>query len=208
MLFDSGVFVVFFLCFALLYWLVRESIAERNFLVVVASCVFYGFWDVRFLALLLATASVDFTVGFYLDRIQLQRRRKLLLVLSLAANFGVLGFFKYFNFFVDSFRELLQDAGIPFQTETLSIVLPVGISFYTFQSVSYVIDVYRRDIKPSTNLIEFLAYISFFPQLVAGPIERASSLLPQFQTTRIVTRAHIEAGLWLILFGLFKKIVI
>ena len=168
MLFDSGIFVVFFLSFALLYWLVRRSIAERNLLIVVASCVFYGYWDVRFLGLLLITATVDFTVAYHLDKVQEVRRRKTLLVASLVGNFGVLGYFKYYNFFVESMAELFTNVGLPFKTETLAIVLPVGISFYTFQSVSYVIDVYRREIRASTNIIEFLAYISFFSAAGGG----------------------------------------
>lgn len=208
MLFNSGIFLQFFAAFLLLYWLARGSIPARNVLIVIASYVFYGWWDWRFLGLLVFSSVFDYLVGLGLERVATQRRRKALLVASMASNLTILGFFKYYDFFVDSLVQLLSDLHLPLQLRTLHIILPIGISFYTFQSMSYVIDVYRGEIRASRNLVHFLAFVSFFPQLVAGPIERASHLLPQFGSTRRITRDMLEEGLWLILWGLFKKVVV
>jgi D-alanyl-lipoteichoic acid acyltransferase DltB (MBOAT superfamily) len=208
MLFNSGVFLQFFAAFLLLYWLVRSHLHARNILIVLASYLFYGWWDWRFLSLLIFTSLVDFAVGVGLDRSKTPRRRRGLLVISVGVNLGVLGFFKYYGFFVESFAALLEQIGVPFHPQTLSIVLPVGISFYTFQSMSYAIDVYRRQIPATHSLLNFLAYVSFFPQLVAGPIERAAHLLPQFERSQSITRPMLEEGVWLILWGLFKKVVL
>ena len=208
MLFNSGVFLKFFAAFLLLYWLVRDNLRARNVLIVIASYVFYGWWDYRFLALLIISSLLDYSVALGLERVQNPRRRKTLLLASVAGNLSILGFFKYYDFFVESLRSALAHAGIPLHTGTLGIVLPLGISFYTFQTMSYAIDVYRREIPATRNLVNFLAYVSFFPQLVAGPIERARHLLPQFEQTLTITTAMIEEGLWLILWGLFKKVVL
>src|ERR1051325_9969218 len=207
MLFDSPEFAGFFAIFALLYYLVRGSLRARKILIVAGSFAFYGAWSVKFLLLLIATATFDFCVAIQIARSPAARAR-IWLIASLAANLGVLAFFKYCNFFVESFRDLTALCGLHFNTATLDILLPVGISFYTFQSMAYVIDVFRKELSPSRNWIEFLAYISFFPQLVAGPIERAGHLLPQFQTERVITGVHIKNGIALTVFGLFKKIVI
>lgn len=207
MLFDSPEFAGFFAIFALLYYLVRGSLRARNILILAGSFVFYGAWSVKFLLLLIATATFDYFVALQIARLP-RARAKTWLIASLTANIGVLGFFKYCNFFVESFRDLVAVCGLRFNTTTLDILLPIGISFYTFQSMAYVIDVFRKQIAPSRNWIEFLAFISFFPQLVAGPIERAGHLLPQFQTERVITGIHIKNGIALIVFGLFKKIVI
>jgi alginate O-acetyltransferase complex protein AlgI len=207
MLFDTPAFAGFFAVFFLLYYLARDSLRVRNGLILLGSAVFYGAWSVQFLLLLVTTASFDFFAALHIAASDRQRAR-LWAVASLSLNIVVLGFFKYCNFFVDSFRDLLALGGVQINTATLDIVLPVGISFYTFQSMSYVIDVYRGRIAPSSNLVEFLAYISFFPQLVAGPIERAGSLLPQFQTERPITAQHLKDGMTLTIVGLFKKIVI
>src|SRR6185436_17993277 len=180
----------------------------RNILIVVASYLFYGWWDYRFLGLILFSSLLDYFVGLGIARQNEARRRKLWLTASIAANLGILGFFKYFDFFVTSFATLLQKIGVPFQTSTLGIILPVGISFYTFQAMSYTIDVYRGNIPACRNVINFLAFVSFFPQLVAGPIERASHLLPQFERALSITRPMLEEGLWLILWGMFKKVAL
>ncbi len=208
MLFNSGVFLKFFAGFLLLYWLVRNNLRARNILIVAASYLFYGWWDYRFLGLILFSSVLDYIVGLGIARQTDARRRKLWLTLSIVANLGILGFFKYFDFFATSLAALLQRLDIPFQTSTLRIILPVGISFYTFQAMSYTIDVYRGTIPACRNLVNFLAFVSFFPQLVAGPIERASHLLPQFERTLSVNRSMLEEGIWLMVWGLFKKVVI
>ena len=228
MLFNSGIFLQFFAAFLLLYWLVRGSLSRRNLLILVASGVFYGWWSpstasasddsanallnalwhCRFLALLLATSGLDFFLARVIDQTADPRRRKQLLAFSVIANLGVLGFFKYADFFLDSTTSALAALGLSVQPRTLGLVLPVGISFYTFQSMSYTIDVYRRKLPATRSLVNFIAYVSFFPQLVAGPIERASHLLPQFEQTRRVTLAMIREGVWLILWGMFKKVVL
>ena len=154
------------------------------------------------------SSLLDYSVGLGLDRIHDMGRRKLLLGLSIVANLTILGFFKYYDFFIESLATVLKDLSIPFQVRTLGVILPVGISFYTFQTMSYAIDVYRAEMKATRNFIQFLAYVSFFPQLVAGPIERAKHLLPQFAQPRRITRPMIEEGLWLCLWGMFKKVVI
>jgi alginate O-acetyltransferase complex protein AlgI len=228
MLFNSGAFLQFFAAFLLLYWLARNSRTARNLLIVVASYLFYGWWSpdtaastkqsanylvgalwhCRFLALLLGTSLLDYSVGRGLDRLEKPYHRKLLLTVSIVVNLAVLGFFKYSNFFIQSVTTILEAAGIPVQARTLDLVLPVGISFYTFQSMSYAIDVYRRELPATRNILHFLAYVSFFPQLVAGPIERAKHLLPQFGRTVVITRAMLEEGIWLMIWGMFKKVVV
>ncbi|MBM3880219.1 MAG: MBOAT family protein [Verrucomicrobia bacterium] len=208
MLFNSAVFLVFFAGFLLLYYLVRHSLAARNALIVVASYAFYGWWDWRFLSLLWISSLVDYAVGRALEPPRPDRHRRAWLALSLIVNLGLLGFFKYYGFFVDSFIALLDRLGLDAEPRLLRVVLPVGISFYTFQSLSYALDVYRRQLTPTRNLVSFLAYVSFFPQLVAGPIERARHLLPQFERTLTLTRTQLVTGVWLILWGMFKKVVL
>lgn len=180
----------------------------QNILVVVASFVFYGWWDWRFLSLLIFSSVVDYFVGIRLGKTENERSRKYLLVISLFVNLGLLGFFKYYNFFVESFAASFEFFGEPISVRTLSIVLPVGISFYTFQTLSYSIDCYRRKIEPTKDFISFVAFVSFFPQLVAGPIERASHLLPQFYTKRVFSYDSAVSGLQLILWGMLKKVVV
>ena len=208
MLFNSGLFLQFFTGFLLLYWLVRNHLFARNVLIVLGSYLFYAAWDWRFLSLLVVSSLLDFTLGIQLERPAPPIRRKLILAASLFGNLSILGFFKYYDFFVDSFRDLLAAVGVPLNTETLGIILPVGISFYTFQTMSYTIDVFRREIPAEKRLINFLAFVSFFPQLVAGPIERARHLLPQFARTLVVTSSMVRQGIWLIAWGLFKKVVL
>lgn len=208
MLFNSGVFLQFFAAFLLLYWLVRNHLRARNLLVLTASYVFYGWWDWRFLLLLFFSSSFDFAVGLGLGRLAAAPPRRWLLGASIAVNLLILGFFKYYNFFSASLAELLARLNLPVQPWSLSIILPVGISFYTFQSMSYAIDVYRRQLQPTRSYLNFLAYVAFFPQLVAGPIQRANHLLPQFEKTLLISRAMVEEGVWLMIWGMFKKVVV
>jgi alginate O-acetyltransferase complex protein AlgI len=206
MIFNSFIFWAFFALVVLLYW--RLPHRGQNVLLVVASYVFYGYWDWRFLGLLFASTLIDFTVAQYLSRQVDPRHRKTLMIVSMVANLGMLGFFKYFNFFIDQFAVLLTALGFEPHMPTLRIVLPVGISFYTFQTMSYVIDVYRGRLKPCNSLLDFAAFIAFFPQLVAGPIERAEHLLPQITGPRRYKAGDFEEGLYHVLLGLFKKVVI
>lgn len=209
MLFNSIDFAVFLPIVFVLYWFVtRKNLKLQNVLIVVSSYVFYGWWDWRFLALIAFSTLVDYAVGYYLSKTEIVSRRKLLLWTSIGVNIGLLGFFKYYNFFVDNFVEAFTFLGQPIQPNTLNIILPVGISFYTFQTLSYSIDIYRRKLEPTKDVIAFAAFVSFFPQLVAGPIERATHLLPQFYIKRHFEYHKAVDGLRQILWGLFKKVVI
>ncbi len=209
MLFNSLDFAVFLPIVFALYWLIpRQNIRLQNLLIVVASYVFYGWWDWRFLALILCSTIVDYCIGRQMPKVDNIRKRKILLWLSIGVNIGFLGFFKYYNFFVENFVEAFTFFGFNIQANTLNIILPVGISFYTFQTLSYTIDVYRKKLEPTKDLVAFSAFVSFFPQLVAGPIERATHLLPQFYKTRLFDYSKAVDGLRQILWGLFKKVVI
>lgn len=170
--------------------------------------MFYGWWDWRFLSLMLFSTIVDYTVGRSLKNISNQTKRNLLLLISIVVNIGFLGFFKYYNFFIDNFITAFSFFGQPIQGYSLNIILPVGISFYTFQTLSYTIDVYKRKLEPTNDFISFSAFVCFFPQLVAGPIERAVNLLPQFEAKREFDYSKAVDGMRQILWGLFKKIVI
>ncbi len=209
MLFNSIDFALFLPVVFLLYWKVfNRSIKIQNFFLLMASVVFYAWWDWRFLSLVFFSAAVDYQVGRSMERAEAPRTRKLLMAISMVANLGMLGFFKYYDFFVVNFNEAFTLLGMPVGLRTLSIVLPVGISFYTFQTLSYTIDLYRRNIKASHDPVAFSAFVLFFPQLVAGPIERASALLPQFHRERTFDMAKARDGLRQILWGLFKKVVV
>jgi len=177
-------------------------------MLLVASYIFYGWWDWRFLSLMAISTIVDYWCGVLLGKYREQPVGRWIVFFSVAANLGLLGFFKYFNFFSESFAEMSAAFGLPISISTLNVILPVGISFYTFQTLSYTIDVYRGDIRPAQNLLSFALFVSFFPQLVAGPIERASNLLPEIEHPRTVRREMINVGTWLILWGLFKKVVV
>ncbi len=192
-----------------LYWsgLVR-NVRDRNGFLLAVSYLFYGWWDWRFLLLIVFSSALDFSVGKQIAKTQEQGTRKRWLWLSIAANLGLLGFFKYSNFFIESFAEAFQLMGVAFSPNSLQLILPVGISFYTFQTMSYTIDVYRRKMEATDDALAFFAYVSFFPQLVAGPIERATSFLPQFGQLHTFNYERIRVGLQLILWGLFKKMVI
>lgn len=208
MFFNSETFLWFLLAFTLLYFLVRRSLSQRNLLILGASYLFYGWWDWRFLFLLLGSSLVDYYIGLRVKETREPKAQKRLVAVSLAVNLGALGIFKYLDFFIGTFQSALQAAGIQANLPLLEIILPVGISFYTFQSLSYTLDVYRNKVEPTRDLVAFLAYVSFFPQLVAGPIERASNLLPQFLSERKVTKMGFESGLWLVIWGMFKKVVL
>lgn len=209
MLFNSTAFAVFLPVVFTLYWFVfNRRISLQNGLLLVASYFFYGWWDWRFLSLLFLSTLVDYVIGISLERTTEPRRRKLWLFISVATNLGVLGFFKYYNFFIDSWAEMLRAFGFTPNLRTLNIILPVGISFYTFQTLSYTIDIYRNKTRATSDFLAFAAFVSFFPQLVAGPIERASNLMPQFLRPRKFGFANGMAGLRQIGWGLVKKVVI
>lgn len=209
MLFTSLDFAIFIpLVFGLYWFVTQKNLRLQNLLIVVSSFVFYGWWDWRFLILIVFSLLVDYTVGRTMAKEEVPKRRTALLWVSMAANFGLLGFFKYHQFFVDNFVAAFTFFGQPIQVRSLNLILPVGISFYTFQTMSYTIDVYRKKIVPTKDLVAFAAYVSFFPQLVAGPIERAAHLLPQFLKKREFRYDLAVDGMRQILWGLVKKVVI
>ncbi len=209
MLFNSIEFAIFLPVVFILYWFVtNNNLKIQNVLLLASSYFFYGWWDWRFLSLIAFSTIVDFFVGIQLGKTNVKSKRKWLLLTSIFVNIGFLACFKYFNFFSESFSELFTLFGKHIDPTRLNVILPVGISFYTFQTLSYSIDVYKEKLKPSKDFIAFGAYVSFFPQLVAGPIERATKLLPQFNVKRIFDNKKAVDGLRQILWGLFKKIVI
>ncbi len=209
MLFNSIDFAIFLPIVFALYWFVaNKSLKLQNFLILVASYVFYGWWDWRFLSLILFSTIVDYTIGLNLGKQTDPLKRKLLLWTSICVNLGFLGYFKYSNFFIDNFVSAFSFFGQDISINSLKIILPVGISFYTFQTLSYTIDIYKGKLEPSKDFIACAAFVSFFPQLVAGPIERASNLLPQFYKSRTFDYAQATDGMRQILWGLFKKVVI
>lgn len=209
MLFNSFDFAIFLPVVFILYWFVtKPNLKLQNLLIVTASYLFYGCWDWRFLSLIAFSTAVDYTVGRKLKHEENQIKRKTLLWISIVVNLGFLGFFKYFNFFLDNFISAFSFFGSEITANSLNIILPVGISFYTFQTMSYTIDVYRRKLEPTDDIIAFSAFVSFFPQLVAGPIERATNLLPQFYEKRTFDYTKAVDGMRQILWGLFKKVVI
>ncbi len=209
MLYNSIDFAIFLFIVFILYWfVVNKNLKLQNTLLLVASYVFYGWWDWRFLSLIIFSSTVDYIVGLRLSNQDNKIKRKALLLTSIIINIGLLGFFKYYNFFIQSFVDAFAILGHQINLKTLNIILPVGISFYTFQTLSYSIDVYRKKMQPQRDIIAFFTYVSFFPQLVAGPIERAINLLPQFYVKRSFNYAYAADGMRQILWGLFKKIVI
>jgi alginate O-acetyltransferase complex protein AlgI len=209
MLFNSIDFAIFLPIIFILYWFVtNKNLKVQNCLIVVASYTFYGWWDWRFLSLILFSTIVDYLIGISLSKQENQSKRKILLWVSILVNLGFLGFFKYYNFFIDNFITAFLFFGTEINANSLDIILPVGISFYTFQTLSYSIDIYKRKLEPTRDFIAFSAFVSFFPQLVAGPIERATNLLPQFYTKRYFDYSKTVDGMRQILWGLFKKIVI
>lgn len=205
MKFNSIDFLIFLAIAFFTLWGLRKSLKAYNGVLLVASYVFYGWWDYRFLFLMFFSSIVDFTVGYYIPR---SSNKKALMAVSLIINLGLLMLFKYFNFFINSAQDFMELFGLQANFHVLNIILPVGISFYTFQTLSYSLDVYKEKIKPETNFIAFLNYVSFFPQLVAGPIERAARFLPQFRKEKVFNYAQAVDGMRLLLYGLFKKMVI
>jgi D-alanyl-lipoteichoic acid acyltransferase DltB (MBOAT superfamily) len=209
MLFNSSIFLVFFPVVFALHWLIAgRSIRMRNALLLLASYIFYGWWDVRFLALLAFSSVVDYTIARAIAATPAMGRRRLYLAVSMVINLGLLCYFKYVNFFIEGCAQLLAAIGFEAHISSLAVILPVGISFYTFQTMSYTIDVYRRQLEPARDPIDFFTFVSFFPQLVAGPIERATNLLPQFSQPSIFIRRDAVDGLRQILWGFFKKVVV
>lgn len=209
MLFNSLDFAIFLPIVFILYWFVTQrNLKLQNLLIVLASYVFYGWWDWRFLSLILFSTVIDYTIGLFLSKEQNDFKRKILLWCSILVNLGFLGFFKYYNFFLDNFVSAFRIFGQEISASGLNIILPVGISFYTFQTLSYSIDVYKRKLEPTKDFIAFSAFVCFFPQLVAGPIERATHLLPQFYKKRHFDYGRAVDGMRQILWGLFKKVVI
>ena len=207
MTFTSLTFLLFFPFVFLLYWLKPQQ-KWQNSILVLASYFFYGWWDYRFCLLMLLSSLVDYFIGIAVHATDDRRIQRRYLILSLISNLGLLGYFKYYNFFSDSFVSLLNQFGWSVHPVIAEVILPVGISFYTFQTLSYTIDIYRGKLEPTRNLIDYLAFVSFFPQLVAGPIERATNLLPQFTVRREFSRSEASEGGRQILWGFFKKLVI
>jgi D-alanyl-lipoteichoic acid acyltransferase DltB (MBOAT superfamily) len=206
MLFNSLTFVIFFACVLGIYWMLNRQ--QQNLFLLLASNLFYGWWDYRFLSLIWISTLIDYLVALRIAASQTPRARRGYLIVSLASNLGILATFKYANFFLDSLREATSVFGWELSVPMLSIVLPVGISFYTFQTLSYTIDVYRGEMKPTQSFLDFSLFVAYFPQLVAGPIERAAVLLPQISSDRTLTRGQLEEAAWLILSGYYLKLVL
>lgn len=208
MLFNSIDFAIFFPIFFVIYWIIAKKLTLRNIFLLAASYLFYGWWDWRFLFLIVFSSLVDFIIGLKIYNATSKRVRRNYLIVSLLTNLGLLAYFKYTNFFIDSFVNSFRFFGTQMDSFTLHIILPVGISFYTFQTLSYTIDIYRERLEPTKSWLSFFTFVAFFPQLVAGPIERASHLLPQFFKTYKFNYKAFKSGLLLMAFGLFKKMVI
>ena len=210
MLFNSIDFFFFLPVVFVLYWFVfSNSARSQNILILISSYVFYSWWDYRFLSLIVFSTVVDYTLGLRIHNEKKYRLRKLFLFCSIFINLGILGFFKYYNFFIESWIDLFRAIGFQMShVNTLNIILPVGISFYTFQTMSYTIDVYNRKLEPTKDFISFASFVSFFPQLVAGPIEKAINLLPQISNKRTFSYEQSVQGLRLVLWGMFKKVVV
>ena len=209
MLFNSFSFAVFLPIVFALYWFVaNKNLKLQNILLLAASYFFYACWDYRFMFLLIFSTFLDYSTGIQMHRAKSAQLKKFWFWLSISINLGFLGIFKYYNFFVESLSDGLSQIGVERHFSTLQVILPVGISFYTFHGLSYVIDIYKEKIKPEKNFVDYAVFVSFFPLLVAGPIERATHLLPQIQRKREFDRDKAVDGLRQIMWGLFKKMVI
>ena len=224
MLFNSLEFLLFLPLVFALYWIANKwtntsaGLRVQNFILLFASYVFYGWWDWRFLSLIAFSTLLDWVVGLQIhqaneadnpnDVLHRSRTARRWLIISFVVNIGLLGYFKYANFFIDNWVDAWASIVVSMHATSLQLILPVGISFYTFQTLSYSIDIYRRQLNPTRSLLNFAAFVSFFPQLVAGPIERASALLPQVEKRRIFNFDLAVSGLRLIVLGMFKKVVV
>lgn len=208
MVFNSLEYLLFLPIVFLIYWLVCKSVKSRNILIVVASYIFYGWWSWRFLVIIFITTAFSYIIGLCIENSSKKSLRLSLLYINILVNLGILFTYKYFNFFADSFARLLEIFDFSADSVSLNLVLPVGISFYTFQALSYTIDIYRREIPATYDIAAFFSFISFFPQLVAGPIERATNLLPQFLERHTFNYSQSIEGMKLILWGLFKKVLV
>lgn len=209
MLFNSLPYFIFLPIVFFTYWIILgKTLKLQNLFLLFASYLFYGWWDYRFLILIILSSVIDYYSALFISKTNYKRNKRFWLVVSLISNLGLLGFFKYFNFFLESWVEGWSQLGIEMSHSTWNIILPVGISFYTFQTLSYTIDVYNKKMVPTTNFLNFALFVSFFPQLVAGPIERAQKLLPQLIQKRTFDLDQAQSGLHLIVWGLFKKMVI
>src|SRR5438552_11377771 len=208
MLFNTYQFAYFFAFLFPTYWLLRRWTRLQNLLLLGAGYYFYACWNPKFLLLLVLSTAMDYACGLWVDRAEEPRRRKAIVALSMALNLGMLGYFKYSNFFAESLQTALARLGIAVPLTHLNVILPIGISFYTFQSMSYVIDVYRRDLKPTRNFIQFATFVSFFPHLVAGPIMRPTALLPQVASRRRFDLRQVYEGSYLIFWGLLTPVVL
>ncbi len=207
MVFNTWDYVVFFVVFYALYLSLRRY-QWQNWLLLIASYYFYAAWDWRFAVLMLASTVVDYVVGLQMYRCSGPLARKVLLLVSMVFSLSMLGFFKYYNFFLDSLTSLLAPLGLTPHAMHLDIILPFGISFYTFQTMSYTIDIYRRELVPTRNFRDFALFVAFFPHLVAGPIMRAADLIPQFTRPRSLNQPQFAIACWLIGWGLWKKIFV
>jgi D-alanyl-lipoteichoic acid acyltransferase DltB (MBOAT superfamily) len=205
-LFNSSTFVVFFALVYLLY--LASSHRKQNLILLIASYIFYASWDWRFLSLILISTLADFILGHKIYLADTKKLKKIYMLASLTVNLGILGFFKYFNFFIDNLSTVDSIFGLQLNLPVLNILLPVGISFYTFQTLSYSLDIYRGQIRPVRSILNFALFVAYFPQLVAGPIERAKSILPQIENARTIDFSKICKGLWLIVFGYFLKVYV
>ncbi len=208
MSFDSSIFIVFFAAFFVVYHLCFKSFRAQNMLILIGSYVFYGWWDWKLLWLIITCTAANYIAGMMLSRQARPAVRKTIVATCAAISLGILGVFKYFNFFAAGLEACLNTLGINAGLPTLRLILPIGISFYTFQSLAYTIDIYRGRIEPERNPVTFFAFIAFFPQLVAGPIERASRLLPQFNRPRTVSEPGMREAIWMICWGFFLKTVV
>ena len=206
MLFNSFQFLFFFIIVYSLYLVLNHK--TQNRMLLIASYIFYGLWDWRFLFLIFFTTCVDYFCALNIEESRVAHRRKFFLAVSIVTNLSILCFFKYFNFFLENLIALLNTFGVHPNISTLNILLPVGISFYTFQSISYTVDVYRKEMKATKNFLDFVLFVAFFPQLVAGPIERAKTLIPQILTPRVLTKDKFWEGCHLIAWGLFEKMFV
>ena len=208
MLFNSIEYLIFLPIVFIIYWLLKNSYKNQNILLLISSYVFYGWWDYRFLSLIIFSSFLDYYVGQKIEEAIGEKHKKRWLLVSLCSNLGLLGVFKYYNFFADSFASTMSTIGWEVNDLTLNIILPVGISFYTFQTLSYSIDIYRNQIKASRDIVGFFTFVSLFPQLVAGPIERASNLIPQIEKKRDLNVTLLKTGVFQIFIGLFRKVAI